>query len=195
MPKVHIMPTDPEFSEQRSKHQRFRLSRRNRFVLTLLFGVFGIWFALRSLGDPRVWIIDCDRERYFQIRKALDADPDHLYDKTLDEIIKKLALENVPWDDVPTNNDDPCRIYHFRGFALYVTLESLPAGLTRDMRKGRGLNEEEIHRPKVWWIAGDRPFILLDGIRDREQRMKNYRDSERKMLEEINAGMRKRSRG
>jgi hypothetical protein len=142
-----------------------------------------------------VWIIDCDRERYFQIGNALDADTDHLYGKTLDEVTKELGLENVPRDDVPTSNVDPCRIYHFRGFALYLTLESLPAGLTREMMKGRVLTEEEVRRPIVCWIARYRPFILPDGVRYREQRMKNYRDSERKMLEEINAGMTRRSRG
>jgi hypothetical protein len=181
-----MTPTDPEFAQPKeAKRPWFRFSRRNVFLFTLLFVGCGIGFAFRSRGP------DYDRQCYNQIRRAIEADKQHFLGKPLDEFVRKLGLENVPWnDDGPTQNEPGSdRYYHFRGFALYVTLERLPAGITPGMTKGRSLTSEELQRPVVPWLARNVPFVLIDGISDGEERMRRFWRWAEEECERINKKM------
>jgi hypothetical protein len=158
--------------------------------------VCGIWLAVWILRQPPGWTLDHDRKRYNQIQTAIDADPHHLLGRSLEQVTKELRLENVPWDDGGTQNGPGTYcIYHFRGFALYVTLASLPAGIAPGETVGRSLTSEELSRPEVPWLLNYDPFILIDGIRDRKERMTKFWKAADESVKQMNAEMeRKRGR-
>jgi hypothetical protein len=160
----------------------------------LLFVLLGICFAFWCLGLPPSWTADYDKDRYTQIRKAIEADQQHLLGKSLDDVSKELSLEDVPWDDDDSfqRAAGTYRIYHFRGFALYVTLELLPAGITpRSIERG-SYTEAELQRHGVLWLAHQYPFVRIDGIRDGKERMKRIRKAVDEECERINAEMKKK---
>jgi hypothetical protein len=141
------------------------------------------------------WTADYDGKRYTQIRRAIDADPKHLLGKSLDEISRKLRLEDVPWDDAACQQEPGMyRIYHFRGFALHVTLERLPAGMTPDSRTPWTSTGNELERHGVFWLAHQYPCLKIDGISDGKERMKRYWKAIAEECERINAEMQKRGR-
>jgi hypothetical protein len=182
--------TEPQPAEPKAKRRWFRFSRRKLLVLTLLFVVSGLWLALRSFGLPLSWTADYDKESYTQIRRAIDADQRHLLGKSLDEVTKEFSLEDVPWDDGSFQQPPGMyRIYHFRGFAFYVTLELLPAGITPNSDKPWSSTGEELQRHGVLWLADQSPFVLIDGISDRKERMKRYWKAIDEECERINAEM------
>ena len=117
--------TDPQPTESKAKPRWFRYTRQRVVLLSLLFVVSGSLFALWRFGLPLSWTADYDRDRYNQIRRAIDADPKHLLGKSFAEVSKEFNLEDVPGDDVTINQpfNGQFRIYHFRGFAFYVSLE------------------------------------------------------------------------
>jgi hypothetical protein len=60
---------------------------------------------------------------YARISKAIAGDPKHLSGTRFYDFIQELDLEDIPWDDANLQNwVGPVRIYHFRGFKLYVNL-------------------------------------------------------------------------
>jgi hypothetical protein len=189
-----MTPSAPECA-QTTKSRWFPFNRRNVFVFTLLFVACGIGLALWSLGLPVSWTADYDGKRYTQICSAIDADPKHLLGKSFDEISRKLGLEDVPWDDAAVQQEPGMfRIYHFRGFALYVTLERLPAGITPDSRTPWTSTGKELERHGVLWLAHQYPCVKIDGISDGKERMKRYWKAIDEVCERINAEMRKRGR-
>ncbi len=191
-----MTPTDREFDQPKAKRRWFRFSRAKLFVLTILLVVCGIWLAVWILRQPPGWTLDHDRKRYNQIQTAIDADPHHLLGRSLEQVTKELRLENVPWDDGSTQNGPGTyRVYHFRGFALYVTLQSLPAGIAPGETVGRSLTSEELSRPEVPWLLNYNPYIQIDGIRDRKERMTKFWKDADESVKHINAEMeRKRGR-
>jgi hypothetical protein len=189
-----MTPSAPECA-QTTKSRFFRFGWRNVLVLTVLFVACGFGLALWSLGFPVSWTADYDGKRYTQIRRAIDADPQHLLGKSFDEISRKLRLEDVPWDDAAVQQEPGMyRIYHFRGFALHVTLECLPAGITPNSRAPWTSTGEELERHGVLWLAHQYPCITIDGISDGKERMKRYWKAIDEACERINAEMRKRGR-
>ncbi len=185
--------TEPQPAEPKDKRRWFRFSRRKLLVFTFLFVVSGICLALRSFWLPLSWTADYDRERCTKIVKAIEADPQHLLGKPLEEVAKELGLEGVPWDDVSFQEppDHSSRMYHFRGFALHVTLKRLPAGITPSSKEARSTTSAELQRHGVLWLAFWHPFVRIDGISDRKERMKQYWKAELEAWESGTAEMRR----
>ncbi|MGO8747289.1 MAG: hypothetical protein ACLQNE_14990 [Thermoguttaceae bacterium] len=176
------------------KGRLFCYSHSKLFVLLCLFIVLGISLALWIAGPPLSWIYDYDKERYTQIKRAIEADQQHLCGKSFDEVAEELSLQDVPWDDfnIQQGPDNQLRIYHFRGFALYVTLEILPAGITPQSKERWSSTMEELQRHGVLWIARHyQPFVSIDGISDGKERMKQHRKAVDEECERINAKMEK----
>jgi hypothetical protein len=170
-------------AELKAKNRSFRLSRRKLFVLTLLSVVSGIALIAWSTGLPLSWTADYDKERYNHIRRAIEADPQHLLGKSLDEVTKRLGLEGVPWDSGEDFQGPrgEFRIYHLRGFALYVTVAPLP-------------NVDWSPSFDVWsstkvQLDGQRPYLRIDGISDPKQRMNGYWGAIDEMCKRLNAQM------
>ena len=182
--------TESRPAEPNAERRWFRFRRRNLLVLALTFVGSGIGAALWSSGLPLSWTADYDKERYTEIRRAIEADPRHLLGKPFDEVAKAFGLDDVPWDDVAFQQPSGmARVYHFRGFALYVTLEALPAGVTPGREKTRALTPEELQRPSVLWLAHQDPSVQIDGIRGRKERMERYWKLINEECERINAEM------
>lgn len=171
------------------KSGRFRFTWPKLLVLTLLFAASGfIWFAVWAVlfGLPPTWTnIDYDKERYRQIRNAIAADPKHLLGKYLDEVTKSLSLEDVPWDDASAGvqHMGQFRIYHFRGFALYVTVD-LPPPRDLPVSKKRRYAEEDLPRPRLTYSP---PRVRIDGLNDRQERMKRFWKALDEECERINS--------
>jgi hypothetical protein len=191
-----MTPTDPEFDQPKAKRRWFPLSRTEVYVLTFLFVVCGICLVVWLLRQPPGWTLDHDRKRFNQIQAAIDADPHHLLGKSLDQVTKELGLENVPWDDGSTQNGPGTyRLYHFQGFALYVTLQNLPAGIAPGEMVGRSFTSEELSRPEVPWLLNYNPYIVIDGIRDGKERIAKFWKAADESVKQINDEMkRKRER-
>jgi hypothetical protein len=156
-------------------------------VLSLLFAVSGIWLALRNLSLPLSWTADYDKERYNQIRRVIEADPQHLLGKSLEEVTKKLRLEDVPWDDFGIQQLlSTTRIYHFRGFALYVHLQLRPPGTPKSNKRWEWA---DFQSHGVLWLANWKPFVRIDGISDAKERMKQFWKAADEECERVNAEM------
>lgn len=172
-----------------------RRSRKRRSVwleIACLTVVSGVVFYLWAVGLPLSWTADYDRTRYTRIIEAIAADPQHLCGRRLDNAGQELGLEDVPWDDGNVQNlPGSYRIYHFQGFALYVHLDYMREGLTQDMLLGRGSTEERLQARNLLWIHPlIPPFVLIDGLNSREERMKRYWTRVDEEIEEINKKMR-----
>ncbi len=171
--RTEMTTTGSKSAEPKCKHRWFRLSRRKFIVLTLLFFLSGIAIGLWSIGLPLSWKAHYDTARYNQIRTAIEADPQHLLGKSLDEVTKELRLEGVPWDDFGFQElYSATHIFHFRGFALYVHLQFLPAGTTPNTI--RLSDWADLKRPGALWLADWKPFVKIDGISDGKERMNQY---------------------
>jgi hypothetical protein len=185
-----MIATEPQLAEPKATRRWFRFSRRKLLVLTLLFVVSGIGLAFWTLGLPLSWTADYDRDRYTRIHRAIQADPQHLLGKSFDEVAKEFSLEGVPWDDGAFQQPSGMfRIYHFRGFALYVTLELLPAGITPNSPKPWSSTVEGLQRHGVLWLAHQDPVVRIDGISSRKERMERYWKAIDEECERINAEM------
>ena len=184
------MRTQRRSAEPKQENRWFRHHGRSLPVLTFLFADAGLALALGTSGLPPSWTADYDRARYIQVRQAIEDDREHLLGRSFDDFSKQLRLEDVPWDDglalqLP---EGMYRIYHFQGFALHVTLEPLPAGVTPD-RIGRSrCSDEERQRPRVLWFI-DAPFVRIDGIGDRRERMTRHLKELDRICAEHNAEM------
>ena len=178
--------TEPQPAESKGKRRWFRISQRKLLVLTLLFVVSGIGFALWSLGLPLSWTADYDKDRYTEIRRAIEADPQHLLGKSLDEVTKTFGLENVPWDESYSFQAPPGenRIYHFRGFALYVFLSGVtPHNEYQSSSTGADLQRHGVR------LEHFRPYVRIDGISDGKERMKRYWKALDEVFKRLNAEM------
>ena len=177
--------TEPQPAEPRRKCRWFRFSRWRLLILLAIFVVSGIWLSLWGFAFPKLplsWTADYDKDRYNQIRRAIEADPQHLLGKSLDEAAKELHLENVRWDDFSFQElNTATRIYHFRGFALYLPLQFLPARMTPNGNEG--WSRANLKRPGKPWLNGWKPFVEIDGIRDGKERMYRHAKAFNERLE------------
>lgn len=167
---------------------------RGSLVLTPLVLACGVGFALWIVGLPLSWTADYDRARYAEIRRAIDADSQHLLGQPFDEVSRRLRLEDVPWDDVTFQEPCTVRLYHFRGFSLVVTVTSLPAGIPPARKGPWAPTDEELSRPSVLWLAYQYPALQIDGIGDRKERMRRIWKRVEEECARINAEM-QRKRG
>lgn len=137
---------------------------------------------------PSTWRVDFDWNRYVEIHDAIKADKSHLLGKSFAEVSQRFGLESVPWDDASFQHGptDSYRIYHFRGFAFYVTVDlELPDD--SPLRTGRGYSGEGLRRYGVLRLAHQYPFVRADGINDPKERMKHYWDAIDEECARINA--------
>jgi hypothetical protein len=143
--------------------------QRSRLRLAAVVSIFLIAYSVGSLcllvpSLPPAWTADYDRARYTQISDAIANDEYRRLGKPFDEVATELGLEEVPWDKGFGQSGED-RIYHFRGFALYINLVDSPRGLTS--------HGADVDRRGVQWIS-PYPFVRIDGISDRNERMEQY---------------------
>ena len=144
---------------------------------------------------PPSWTADCDRERYAEISLAIKSDENHLVGKSLDDVIGQLRLENVPWDIGFTMKvDGEYRIYHFRGFALYIDARLFPPGITPNSGQRWTCSAEELHRDGVLWLDHLYPSVQVDGITDPNERMRQHWEAIDEQYERLNAEMERKRR-
>jgi hypothetical protein len=115
---------------------------------------------------------------YARISKAIAADPGHLRNKRLYDFIRELDLEDIPWDDANVQEQAASfRVYHFRGFALYMHVY-VPFEHWQNTGPERILLEqgspEEKRQARDWLRIETRPSALIDGINSREERMTKF---------------------
>jgi hypothetical protein len=163
----------------------------------LLLGIaclaVGSGFALYvwATGLPLSWTADYDRASYSRIVKAIAADPKQLCGRRLYDVARELGWDDAPWDDANVQNrPGSLRIYHFRGFCVYVTLEYMQQGLTDNMLLERGSEEEKLQARDLLRInLHNPPWALFDGLKSREERMRLFWAREEEAMRKINEEM------
>lgn len=169
----------------------FRFNWLKLVVLTLLLagnGYIGLAVWSRLYGFPPTWTMaDYDKERYQQIRTAIASDPKHLLGKPFDEIAKALSLEDVPWDDATFQEGWQHRMYHFRGFSICIDIDrELPAD--SPLRSG-WYTEADLQKYGVVQLAHQYPALRIDGLNDRQERMRRFWKGIDEECDRINAKM------
>ena len=190
--------TETEFqpAQARARRRWFRFRWWKLLVLSLMLVVCGVGIGLRAwdCGLPMAWVVDYDKARYNEIYDAIEADPQHLLGARFDEVSNELRLDHVPWDDIATQVPmGKLRMYHFRGFRLYVTLMLLPQGITPSVKQWN-TTPEELERHGVLWLAPHPPFVLIDGIQTQRERMEQYWKQMDEMCRQMNAEMERKRR-
>jgi len=161
--------------------------------LSVVFAL-ALYIWLRSL--PPFWWLDHDKAMYARISKAIAADPRPFWNRRLYDFLRELDLQDIPWDDANVQNEaGSFRIYHFRGFALYVNLY-VPSEHWRDVAPQKILLEqgslEEKRLARDWLRIESRPYASIDGINSREERMRKYWAEANEGLRRINEEMQSR---
>jgi hypothetical protein len=187
----------PQSNAPQPKSRWSRFTWLKLLVFTLLLAASGIGFVVRSVGLPVYSTADYDRERYRQIYFSIAADPKHFRGTYFDDVIKALRLDDVPWDDIAFQRPPGMvRIYHFRGFALYISLEDLPPGIT-PAKNYRSVTPNGEYPPIIGVLRlRNQPGVEIDGL-DRQERMKRFWAEINEQAEQVNAelkGQRQQSR-
>ncbi len=167
--------TAPLAVQTGAERRRFRIGPRTIYVLKLVVVFGGIFLWLRMQGVPVPWAADFDRERYGAMRRVIERDPKRLLDRSFAEVSQLLHLDGVPWDDVAVQQEPGMfRVYHFRGFALYLTLRRYPPGITPESHTPWTSSGEELDRTGVLWLAHQYPALKIDEVTDRAERLKRF---------------------
>jgi len=159
-------------------------------LVVILYSIVSVLVLLPIL--PSTWTMDYDRDRYTEIHEAIKADDHHLLGKSLDEISKRFGLEGVPWDDDFFQLGPPGsrRIYHFRGFALYMIVDwGLPEDSPLRQSGQYAVSGSDLRRYGTLQLAYSPPYVRADGINDPKERMKRYWDAIDEECARINAEM------
>jgi hypothetical protein len=153
----------------------------------LLFVLFVLW----ARGLPPSWVFDYDQAAYRNITKRLASNPQHLRGRRFDDFSHEMGLDDIPWDDINFQAPGPCLMYHFRGFALIVRLEYAHDGVSQSTsQKKQGSAEERLpFRERLRIDSHSRPYLTIDGISTREERMRRHQAMIDKQIEEINKEM------
>ena len=201
------MNTRPSAAAQsKGAGRRFWRWRSVLLGIVCLIAVFLVAVFNCPIDVRRAWLLglEYDKAMYARISKAIAADPRHLSGKRLYEFIRELDLEDIPWDDASVQNQAGFfRIYHFRGFQLYVNVY-LPFEHWQHGRPEKILLEqgslEEKRQARDWLRIESRPYALIDGINSREERMRKFwaavHEGLRRFNEELNEkrGLRQKDR-
>lgn len=165
---------------------------RSRAPIIILAGVaclLFILFVLWARGLPPSWAFDYDQAAYRDITRKI-ADPQRLSGRRFDDVSRELELDDISWDDINFQAPGPCLMYHFRGFALIVRLEYARDGVIPDTLKKQGSADERLPNRELLRIdSHSRPYIEIDGISTREERMRQYNERLEAQIEEINREM------
>ena len=177
----------PQSDALQPQSRWFRFTWPKLLVLTLLLAGSGFGLAVWPVGDPLFWTADYDIVRYTQIRAAIAADPKHFRGKYFDDAIKALRLDDVPWDDIALQRSEGMdRIYHFRGFALHISLETLPPGII-PANNYRAVTPNGDYPPIIGVLRlRNQPRVEIDGLNDRQERMKRFWDKIREESDRVN---------
>jgi hypothetical protein len=143
------------------------------------------------MWPPLTWVYDYDRAAYDRIVEAIAADPQHLCGQRLYDVSRELGLKDVPWDDGNVQNlSGSLRIYHFRGFSLNLPLDYTSQGVTEEMLLARGESTEQPPARDLLRINRFQyPSVWVDGIGNREERMRQFRKRVEDNIREINEKM------
>lgn len=170
-----------------------------RFVL-LGIACLSVVFATAVFSYPievrRAWSLgqQYDKATYAQIREAIAADTTHLAGKRLYDFIRELNLEAIPWDDANVQNfTGSLRMYHFRGFRLYVHV-AVPDEYVRDEERillEKGSPEEKRQARDLIRISRQ-PSLLIDGINGRDERLRRFWAEVNEEIRRINEKMHSR---
>ena len=184
----------PQSAETKVNNRWFQFSKRRILILlglaVVLFAVYVVFSSSSFSEYRRSWTEDYDSERYTQIHKVIDSDPEHLLGKPFDEVSKELNLDKVPWDDVSLQEGPESRMYHFRGFYFWLHVEPLPLGVTP--QNWKLYSSSDLERGRVLWLDMQRPFVRIDGIRDQKERMEQWRKGVEEEGRRITEEMRQR---
>ena len=184
--------TTPEVVQTKAERGRFRFGRRTIYVFKLVFVFGGILVWLWIQGIPVAWTANYDRERYYEMRRVIEGDRKRLLGKTFAEASQLLRLDGVPWDDVAVKQEPGMfRVYHFRGFALYLTLRRYPPGITPESHTPWTSSGQELDRTGVLRLASQYPAIKIDEVTDRAERLKRYWKAVEEACARISAEMEK----
>ncbi len=186
-----MVTIQPHWDAKEPKNWWFRFNWQKLVVLTLLLagsGSIGLAVWSRLFGFPPTWTTaEYDKQRYQQIRAAIASDPKHLLGKPFDEIAKALSLEDTPWDDATFQEGWEHRIYHFRGFSLCIDIDRvLPA--VSPLRSG-SYTESDLQKYGVVQLAHQYPALRIDGLNDRQERMRRFWKAIDEECDRINAEM------
>jgi hypothetical protein len=178
-------------AESRVNVRRFLTRRFLLLGIACLAVVSGVALYVWATGLPLSWTADYDRASYARIINAIAADPQHLCGRRLYDVARELGLQDAPWDDGDVQNlPGSYRVYHFRGFALYVTLEYMRQGLTQNMLLERGSADEKLQARDLLRInLNIPPHVLIDGLSSRDERMRRYWARVYEDIKEINKKM------
>jgi hypothetical protein len=159
--------------------------------------VCGLALYIWATGLPLSWTAEYDRAKYNRIVSAIAADPKHLCGRRLYDSAGELGFEDAPWDDGNVQNrTGSLHIYHFRGFALWVTLDYMRQGVTEEMMLERGSAEEKLKARDLLRInLNIPPSVWIDGLASREERMRIFWAREEEAMRRINEEMELKRRG
>ena len=169
------------------QRRRFRWTLRILAVLALLSALLVAGLVVGNLSFRRSY----DNERYAQIKNTIDAAPGHLLGKSLEEIAQELNLEGVPYDQVSEPQGmwfEETRIYHFRGFACYVTVSWLPPDVTPDGMHLASSSQPASPRQGQLPLTIRPPGAAIDGFSTPKERMEHYWRREHDAVEQIRRG-------
>jgi len=173
--------TEPELAEPKPGRRWFQMSHRTLLVLVSLLLVVVLLPVLWS--GPAY-----DKERYSQIRRTIDSDQGHLLGKSLEEIARELNLEGIPYDEVDEPQglfDEKTRIYHFRGFACYVTMGTFPPDVTPDGMHLASSSQPASPRQGKLPLTVRSPGVASDGFSNPKERMEQHWKREREAIEQM----------
>jgi hypothetical protein len=178
--------------QTKAERGRFRFGPRTIYVFKLVVVLGAILLTLLSQGIPVAWTADYDRERYYEIRRVIEGDRKRLLDRSFAEVSQLLRLDGVPWDNVSFQQEPGMfRVYHFRGFALYVTLQRFPPGITPESHTPWTASGEELDRTGVLWLANRYPSLEIDEVTDRAERLRRYWNAIEEVCARVQAEMSK----
>jgi len=116
-----------------------------------------------------------DKPRCDQIQRVIDSSENSLCRRKLDDVAKMLMLEGVPHDAGYSNlHGIECRIYHFRGFCLYLFLQRLPKGHQPEDLEAFLEPDPKDETSFDRWLYDRPPLISIDGISNPKKRMRLY---------------------
>ena len=156
----------------------------------LLFLLFCLW----ARGLPPSWVFEYDHAAHADVRKKITSDPQRFAGRRFDDVSRELGLDDIPWDDINFQSPGPRLMYHFRGFALILPLEYAQEVVTLEMLNKRvsadKITDDRLpYRERLRINSNSRPYIWIDGISSREERMRRHNEQLEAQIEEINREM------
>ena len=167
------------------------------FFVSLIVGLFAaaiVWESTKPLPDFQIAPVVLEEERFEELQ--LEPPTGQAYDQArfdeitntlkwiienkkdkdsdifapFDRVSNLLSLENVPWDDISDKNsrNSQLRMYHFRGFCLFLYLERRISG-----RNPEQFSAEDLRKKGISYVC-DLPSVQIDGLNDPQERLRRH---------------------